>query len=454
MRGRRHLSIYKVGILAFVIIYAALSLFTLYISKARFREIATDLITSKLESDINYIYDTLGDGYWHIEEDGFYKGDTFIGDATEENANLEPFYYIEDKTKTFSYVFQKCSDEGLAWTGDNETGYQQGHFIRIAGSTKNPKGESIVGTYMDKKVADVIDVNKEYIGEANVAGGMIHCIYRALCDEQGNIVGCIVVGRHISELNSLIDQYAVNLAFLIIIATLAGGVMLLSIFRSLFKNIDRITEYITNLEHCQGELSVKTVMLAPIVDSVNALKEAQLEVERKRCLAETDTMTGLKNRFGMDNWLSENYAAIQEGEKKICINLIDVDYFKEFNDNYGHPVGDECLKLVAGVLVDACKKYGGNPYRLGGDEFIIIYADCRRADIEGLQKYIHEDLASKNMRHEYSEVSNRVSVSQGAYITVPDAYVTFYDVYVAADRVLYKTKENGKNGYTLEVGSL
>lgn len=104
----------------------------------------------------------------------FRERNTFIGDATEENANLEPFYYIEDKTKTFT-------------------------------------------------------------------------------------VGCIVVGRHISELNSLIDKYATNLALLIVIVTLFGGILILSLFRKLFKSIDKITNYISNINERRDKLSTNVI---------------------------------------------------------------------------------------------------------------------------------------------------------------------------------------------------
>lgn len=108
-------------------------------------------MNEKLYTDINYIEDLLGEGDYDVRDGMLCKGNIAIGNGTEEKANLKPFLYMEGRTGTFSYVFIKCKDEGLEWSGDEKNGYQQGHFLRIAGSTKNPQGESIVGTYIDKK---------------------------------------------------------------------------------------------------------------------------------------------------------------------------------------------------------------------------------------------------------------------------------------------------------------
>ena len=152
------------------------------------------LIADRLEADINYIEDIISNGQsnratWHIGEDGcLYYGTVRLGDGTDETANIEPFLEHTRKTDTFSYVFIKCSDEGLEWVGDDKTGYQEGHFLRVAGSTRSPSGDSIVGTKIEKSVADALDADGGYVGEANVAGGIIFCIYEALENPEGETV--------------------------------------------------------------------------------------------------------------------------------------------------------------------------------------------------------------------------------------------------------------------------
>ena len=189
-------------ILAVVLCGILLLVLTEYILTDTLEKLEEDLISDRLASDINYARDLIGEGEWNIRDGALYLGDTLIGDGTKENANLAPFLECEEKTGSFSYTFVICSDEGLTWTGDSKTGYMQGHYMRVAGSTLSPTGESIVGTYMDRAVARVLDAEGTYSGEANVAGGLIYCLYNTLTDADGEIVGAIVVGRSISEMRT------------------------------------------------------------------------------------------------------------------------------------------------------------------------------------------------------------------------------------------------------------
>ena len=145
-------------------IFIAVVLFLIQVTMTNtVQNLEESLIANRLDADIHYIEDIISNGQsefttWEIKDGFLYYGNICLGDATQETAYIYPFIVHTQKTGTFSYVFMKCSDEGLTWTGDKETGYMQGHFIRVAGSTRNPNGDSIVGTYMDKQVADILDV--------------------------------------------------------------------------------------------------------------------------------------------------------------------------------------------------------------------------------------------------------------------------------------------------------
>lgn len=192
------------------------------------KQLEEDNVSSRLKSDINYITDIIGSGDWHIENgDTLYKGEIKLGNGTDEHANIDPFLECESKTGTFSYTFIKCSDEGLEWHGDNKTGYMQGHFLRVAGSTRGPNGESIIGTYMDKKVADILDDNDIYMGPANVNGRQIYCIYITLKNNREEVVGAMVVGRGIEELNKQIVSATIGqLVFILIINIIIAVIIL------------------------------------------------------------------------------------------------------------------------------------------------------------------------------------------------------------------------------------
>lgn len=236
-----------------------------------------ELIGSRLLSDINYIGDLIGDGDWEIKDNALYRANVMVGDGTEENANLAPFLECEEKTGTFSYTFILCSDEGLHWTGDDKTGYMQGHFLRVAGSTKGPNGESIIGTYMDKLVADALDANDIYQGPANVNGRQIYCVYKTLKDAQENTVGAIVVGRGIAEMEDQIRANIEKYIAISIAAILFVLIVLCALLLPWVHSIRLIEKYLKVVG--TGEFPDKPLVLkhrdemSRVADSINEMVE-------------------------------------------------------------------------------------------------------------------------------------------------------------------------------------
>ena len=208
------------------------------------------LIADRLVADIHYIEDLIGDGEWNLKGDYICRGDVKVGDGTQDHANLEPFLLHEERTGTFSYVFIRCGDEGLSYVESTPTqaGYQEGHYLRVAGSTKDPNGNSIVGTYMDKKVADILDEYNTYGGEANVAGGMIYCRYDTLKDHNGNVIGAIVVGRGIEELKAQIADTLRSVLFAGVAIIVLGCVLLIMVMNRWVNAMRRSTQFLQEIE--------------------------------------------------------------------------------------------------------------------------------------------------------------------------------------------------------------
>lgn len=206
-----------------------------------------EMMSSRMNGDIQYIEDLIDEGEWHIENGALYRGDILVGDGTEKNAYVEPFLEMEDKTGSFSYAFVKCSDEGLTWEGDKRTGYQQGHFMRVAGSTLSPDGKKIMGTYMDKKVADVLDKKGAYASDANVAGGMVFCLYHTLKDDNGNVVGVISVGRSIEAMHEKTRKAERTLFIIVILAMLLVGTGLNTFAFRWIAKLDTVNNYLRDI---------------------------------------------------------------------------------------------------------------------------------------------------------------------------------------------------------------
>ena len=411
------------------------------------------LIANRLNADINYIEDLIGSGDWNIRDNAIYRGHILIGDGTKENANFKPFLDHERKTETFSYAFIKCGDEGLGYVKDTPTqkGYRQGHFLRVAGSTKDPYGKSIVGTYIDKKVADVIDAKGFYEGEANVAGSMIYCRYNALKDADGNVIGAIVVGRNISELRKQAGEVVHTMAAGIVVAVLLLGCVLFLFVNRWISTIRKIVIHLKHIE--EGDLPDKPLAshtkdeMGLLVTGINLMVDSLREKEALRKKSEIDHLTGVSNRFGLNRYFEGAFEDCYQNGRPLAVGIIDIDFFKPFNDNYGHQAGDDCIVMLASILKEIEREYGAFCARFGGDEFIVIVCGLERGEIEAIARRIKDKILEKRVPHAHSQVSDIVTVSQGYCYGVPVQHKKLNDYLYVADSAMYEVKESSKNGF-------
>ena len=256
--------------------------------------ITKDITLSTIKSDITHMEDIITDhssADWEVKDGGLYCNNIFIGDGTEENANLALFTETETKTGTFCYAFIKTNDDALGWFGDNDTGYEEGHYERVAGTTLGPNGESLIGTYISKDVADALDADGEYSGEANVAGSSVYCYYKALYNKAGEIVGAIVVGRSMEDMKQLVRNASTSMFVIIIIIILLTGIAMILITHKWIKSVNKTQAYLKRIG--DGELPDDPLVLnsrdeiSDVAVSVNDMVKSLKE--KKRIGAELNT---------------------------------------------------------------------------------------------------------------------------------------------------------------------
>lgn len=165
--------------------------------------------------------------------------------------------------------------------------------------------------------------------------------------------------------------------------------------------------------------------------------------------SEHDPLTGLANRFALNDYSDNVFAHAHTERKPLAVEILDIDFFKEYNDNYGHQAGDECLKKVAGVIKTLVDENNGFCARYGGDEFVLIYEGIDREDMLGLAKELRERVVSLGIEHRFSKVASVVSVSQGICWGIPQKGTQMRDFLHAADDMLYGIKKGGRNNYGL-----
>ncbi|MEG0805876.1 MAG: tetratricopeptide repeat-containing diguanylate cyclase [Lachnospiraceae bacterium] len=189
-----------------------------------------------------------------------------------------------------------------------------------------------------------------------------------------------------------------------------------------------------------------------------SLEEAQRkrrEVEERNTIlkqkSEKDALTDMYNRYKL-NEVSE--AAFQKAYIQgayLGIEILDIDYFKQYNDNYGHQAGDLVLVKVADCIRSLEENIGVSTARYGGDEFVIIYEGFREKEVRKIVRELQRKISELNIPHEYSPISNRISVSQGVFFKIPKANNKLWDFLYAADLALYQVKDAGRNGYHISL---
>lgn len=447
-----------------IIAYIVFSIVILFFINITVNAIITgleeDLISSRLISDINYIEDLISGNtkgsYWNIKDKSIYFGNVLIGDGTEETANFFPFLEHERKTGTFAYVFKLDKEAKLGYVEATKTaaGYEEGHYLRIAGSTKSPDGKSIVGTYITKNVADELDEHGLYAGEAVVAGGLIYCRYQTLTDNQNNIVGAIVVGRNITELKAQIKAYVNKITLIMLIIVTILCLVIISLLSRWISSVSKITDYLQELESGvipEESLSLQTRdEMTLISESVNKMVDSMKENIVLKEKSETDALTGLPNRFAYDSYQKYIYNVIMKKPRNLAVEILDIDYFKEYNDNYGHQAGDRCIQIIAKEI--AALSEGRTDVfscRYGGDEFVIIYDGYLREEVESFVSQLKERVAARKIKHEYSKFGNYVTISQGICFQNFEEGFTMSDYFNKADETLYEVKKVTRNDYRI-----
>lgn len=187
---------------------------------------------------------------------------------------------------------------------------------------------------------------------------------------------------------------------------------------------------------------------------VQARVSTHLELKRSRdlleVLAKEDGLTGIANRRRFDEFFDFEWNRAKRSKSLISLLLLDIDFFKSYNDNYGHSMGDKCLKKVATALSDAMPRSQDLIARYGGEEFASVLPDTDGAGAMTVARRLLERVRNLEIKHEYSKSAAFITMSAGVATTVPykeDNSLFFIET---ADKALYNAKEGGRNRVEFE----
>jgi diguanylate cyclase (GGDEF)-like protein len=205
--------------------------------------------------------------------------------------------------------------------------------------------------------------------------------------------------------------------------------------RSFATMAQQLREVFTTLEHRVEERNTELI---------------QMNQELQR-LAHVDGLTQTANRRYFDDYLEQEWFRLAREGKPLSLILCDADYFKAYNDTYGHQAGDQCLQQIAAVFAQVAQRSADLVARYGGEEFALILPNTSTPGAIHIAEQIRQALQALNIPHRATQ-RGQITVSLGIATTIPQAKDSAHTLVAAADRALYAAKAKGRNGYSIASG--
>lgn len=183
-----------------------------------------------------------------------------------------------------------------------------------------------------------------------------------------------------------------------------------------------------------------------IEESAKKLKIVNQKLENA---SYTDSLTNLHNRRYFNFIYDRELKRAKRNKTYITFMMLDIDYFKQYNDTYGHVEGDFALKSVAKVLKDTLKRPSDYVFRLGGEEFGVLLVETDESQSARLARTICDAVRSREIKHEASKVNKYLTISIGVVCCVADEALNEESLIKRADEMLYEAKESGRDRYLI-----
>ncbi|MCL2855678.1 MAG: diguanylate cyclase [Defluviitaleaceae bacterium] len=278
----------------------------------------------------------------------------------------------------------------------------------IVTTLENQNGQRAIGAEAPEDIRQTVIFGGEtFLGELTFLEQNMIVKATPIFDAYGNVVATLFIGHHLTEKASVVQSFIIT------------GALLSALFLVISTLIIRfISERIAN----------------PISKKLDQLH--------------LDALTGIHNRRYFDEKLVQMIEPLSRSDVMISLAMIDIDYFKRYNDVYGHGEGDRCLKMVANALTKTVVRNGDFVARYGGEEFVAVFPNTDEAGAHVVAQKLVEGVYNLNIPHRENEASDRVTASVGI-VTIHAKHIESIDKLVKhADELLYKSKQNDRNRYT------
>jgi len=183
------------------------------------------------------------------------------------------------------------------------------------------------------------------------------------------------------------------------------------------------------------------------IENITRRKEMETYL---RALSTLDGLTGIANRRKFDEAVSYEWQRARRSHHPLSLIMMDIDFFKAFNDHYGHIAGDECLRRLAGAINQICRTPPDLFARYGGEEFVMLLPETDSGGAVRVAERIQTAIESLGIPHAYSSVSPRVTLSMGVATMTGGADISALDLIHMADELLFKAKSGGRNQFMVQ----
>ncbi|MEF3254303.1 MAG: diguanylate cyclase [Deferribacterales bacterium] len=216
--------------------------------------------------------------------------------------------------------------------------------------------------------------------------------------------------------------------------------------------IDNVDNEVKGLEAGAVDYITKPIIGALLKARVNTHVELKKQRDILRTLSTIDGLTGIANRRMLDEYIDKYFKMCIRRAVPLTVIMADIDYFKFYNDTYGHVAGDECLKKIAHVIKDSLKRGYDLAARFGGEEFCCVLPETNCNDALKVVERIQNNVSKLKIEHKTSLVSEYVTLSIGVFTDQPDNNKTPASFLEMADKALYLAKNKGRNSVEVICG--
>ncbi|MCM0649075.1 diguanylate cyclase [Clostridium swellfunianum] len=247
-------------------------------------------------------------------------------------------------------------------------------------------------------------------------------------------------------IDNKINSYTLEKRYITKFNKIIWAKLTVSLIRDASNNPQYVVAMIENITEAKKAMEELEKSRETVLDINEKLRKLNEKLEH---LSLCDGLTGLNNRRSFDEYLEKEWKRSYREGKPISLILIDIDYFKRYNDTYGHQYGDAALKKVASEIDNLLMRPGDFAARYGGEEFAVILPNTDESGAEYIAEILRTGIKSLKIPNKSSKVDNFITISLGVTTMIPRKHSNLNELIGKADKALYMAKQQGRDRYSV-----